>query len=263
MSDSNDSLFNNTEQEEKVNTAEETPTQEENTTTPETDGGQQEQQVSSNAFDQLLAGITSADGRQKYSSVEDALKSLPHAQSHISQLEDDNKQLKSQMEQMQEQLSKMSKYEELLANQQASQGNQNDNSGGGLDEAKIAQLVQQQMTAAEKQKSAQQNAQTVVKELSELFGDQQAASKAFAEKARELEVDESFLSDMARRSPKAVLSYFSTNQTKTPKSTQSDVNTTSFQSKPEQPKGKLYGKTSDLIANWRASAESVNSKRNQ
>src|SRR6056297_3468450 len=147
MSEENSNLFNSFEQEqEKKAPAEETPKQEETATTPQPDGGES-QQPDKNALDQMLAGITSADGRQKYSSVEDALGALPHAQKHISQLEQENKELKENMARLEERLEQMSKYEELLA-KQPSQDSQSDNSGKGLDEATIAELVQQQLTQA-------------------------------------------------------------------------------------------------------------------
>lgn len=251
-------LFGNSEQKEQP--AQETPKQEEQATSPETGGEQQQSHTGS--FDQLLSGIKSADGRQKYSSVEDALKSMPHAQEHISQLERENREYKEKMSQVEELQQKIQRYEELLA-KGPSQDSQSDNSGQGLDEATVSELVQRELTAAQQKQQYQKNGQAVVSALTDKFGSQQAAEEAFAKKAEELDVDTSFLTDLAYRSPKAVLSYFNTSSASAPAKPKGDVNTAQFQQEPKQQEHRLYGRSGDLVSNWRASAENVKKKLGQ
>jgi cell fate (sporulation/competence/biofilm development) regulator YlbF (YheA/YmcA/DUF963 family) len=43
------------------------------------------------AADQLLGAIVNSEGKQKYASVEDALKATAAAQEHIRRLEEENK----------------------------------------------------------------------------------------------------------------------------------------------------------------------------
>ncbi len=51
----------------------------------------------SSAYDTMLQGIQTTDGRQKYATISDALNSIPHKDQHISTLESENSVLREEL----------------------------------------------------------------------------------------------------------------------------------------------------------------------
>ena len=197
---------------------------------------------------------------KKYASVEKALEALPHAQKHISTLEEETKLLRQQLEELKQ--AKVAQ-EELLQyikeNQQATNGKVEETaSRPSLDVSDISKLVQQELSKAEQQKIAQANAAKVREALVAKFGDK--AQEMWEGKAKELGIGTDFLNEAAIRSPKAVLAYFNiSDKPSTPAPSKGSVNTAGFAGVPDNtPKRSIftYSDTRSLVDAWRAAKPS-------
>jgi len=200
----------------------------------------------SDAYATMLGSIKSDDGRVKYATVSDALSSIPHAQSHINSIEEENARLK-------EELAKRASVEEALAQLANKPEPVEPPSPSGPQEQDISALIDQrldQRTAAQK---AQDNQTAVVTKLGELYGDN--AEAEYIRIAGELGVDVGFLNDMAASAPLAVLKYFDEKPAAPRPTTEGSVNTEAFSQRPQNPqehKSVMFGaSTDDLIGAWR------------
>lgn len=233
------------------------PTTQEAPSVPQEEKQAEAVQQSSDPYGDLLKSITSQDGRQKYATVSDALNSLPHAQSHISTLEEKLRVEQEKAQQLQEQLEKAAKMEDVLS--QVAQKNSTESPSGEINEQQVMGLVEQFITNKEKQQSALHNQKEVALQLSQQFGAK--AEEAYNQKAEELGIDVQFLNDMAARSPKAVLSYFgSVTQTSPQKTPTSSFNTASMGTSTQSNRGAnplLTGNTADMQAEWNRIADKV------
>lgn len=165
------------------------------------------QQAPAPAQPQLPPEVANVVGEgKKYASVEAALASVPHAQNHISQLEQENQTLKQQLEEMQGKVQQATTADDILAQITASQKPDGDQpvQTAGLDEQAVLQLLEKREAA----KRAEQNQTAVTKELVTKYGDETKAVEALQTKAEELGVDFDYMKELAARSPKAVLTYF-------------------------------------------------------
>jgi hypothetical protein len=135
------------------------------------------------------------DGK-KYSSVEDALKSVPHAQKHIQTLE-------SELAAAREELSKRRTTEELLDEIKSGIQPQATPAGAEFDQDKLLQLVDQTLEFKERQKSAKNNAESVASKFTEKFGSK--AEEVYNTVARESGLTVQQLNSLAASSPKIVL----------------------------------------------------------
>lgn len=135
------------------------------------------------------------DGK-KYSSIEDALKSVPHAQKHIQTLE-------SELAAAREELTKRKTTEELLDEIKSGIQPQGTPAGTEFDQDKLLQLVDQTLEYKEKQKSAKTNAESVASKFTEKYG--QKAEEVYNTVARESGLTVQQLNSLAASSPKIVL----------------------------------------------------------
>jgi hypothetical protein len=211
-----------------------------------------------NPYEDLLKGIVTEDGRQKYATVSDAINALPHAQSHISKLEQENSA-------MREQLEKAKGVDEVL--QQLNKGQaQETPSVQGLDEATAAKLFQQMLAETEEKGRIEANLHDADAAMRDKFGDK--AKDVMAAKAQELGVGAEFMKSMAAESPAAFKQLFGIDK-KGPQGSghvTSSINTTQMVDTPisteEAPKSVMgSGKTSDIVAAWNRIGEQV--KANQ
>lgn len=202
-----------------------------------------------NKFEDLLASIK-VDGRQKYSSVEDALKSLPHANDHISKLEEELASMKAELE-------KRKSVEEVLAEleeRRKTETNSTDQSDSKLDPESIQALVNEQLTAAREQERAQSNMTTVIDALKKEYGDQ--AEKKFYEIGEANGLSKDFLHQMAQTSPQAVIALAGVGGgSAAPAKTQGNVNTETLKPQPEEKSAKISANPTDkdLLRAWRNS----------
>lgn len=213
--------------------------------------------VTPDPYADLLKTITNDSGVQKYGTVSDALNALPHAQSHIKTIEQENAQMKEQMASLQEQVEKMNKIEDTIA--QLTANKESEQPSETLSQQQVMELVQAQLNQTKQQENALHNQKTVAQTLSEQFGDK--AEEVYNAKAQELGIDVNFLNDLAAKSPVAVLSYFKGAEVQVPsKSLEGSVNTDAFNTPPPTPKGRnpmLVGSsTADVLAAWENAGKS-------
>jgi len=191
---------------------------------------------------------------KKYSDVNKALESIPHAQEHISRLEEELAAARAKIE-------ATTSIEETLKSFQ-SQKEQDTPTSQPIDPNEIDSLIEQKLTQKEVARVQSANMDSVASKLVEQFGDKDKAEEAFDNKAKELGVDVSYLNNLAATSPKAVFQLFGTNvkaqsSTATTSSVNTEVfNSTSNKSKPI-PQVLSGGSTQDLMGAWNAAKESV------
>lgn len=204
-------------------------------------------------FDKMLQGITNQEGKPKYSSVQQALGSIPHAQKHINQLEQDNQSLKDEIASLKEQVDEYKQkaerfgtVEELLEQQEQK----------GLTQEQLDEYLEQKLAQRETVKNVQQNQRDVVNSLVEMYGDKATAEKEFMALQNDLGVD---LTQLAGQSPKAVLRYFKKPESKVPDKFDGQSNK-KFQPQGEKPKARMPRTTQESVSQWREVGEAVRKK---
>jgi hypothetical protein len=194
------------------------------------------------------------DGK-KYSSVEDALKSVPHAQKHIQTLE-------SELAQLKEEVAKRRTAEELLDEIKSGiRTSEITPQPVGLDKNELAQVVNQTIEMREAQRTAKQNADSVVAKFKDKFGD--TAEQAYVTLAKESGLSVQQLNNLAATSPSAVLRLAGlvNGEPAVAAKTTSSVNTEAFsgnkQTEQRSARVKQGATTKDLVEAWRAAGEKV------
>lgn len=111
--------------------------------------------------------------------------------------------LKREMDGMREDLSSLLNSRDVLEQIKKEKGTGSTFTGNtpSLKAEDISRLIQQEMSAVEKQRTAQQNIEVANNKLKEIYGDQ--AKQKIEDKARELGVGVDFLRDTASKSPTA------------------------------------------------------------
>ena len=208
----------------------------------------QEPVQTTDAYADLLASITSADGRQKYNDVESALKSLPHANEHISKLE-------QEMEQLREELQKRASAEEVLQRLESKTQEQSESpSTGTVDLAQIEQLVDSRLTARQTAELQAANMKSVTSKVAEVYGDK--AEEVFYSTAKEAGLSMEQVNTLAATAPAAVLKLMGVGSKPSgmPAKTSSSVNTEAFVgNSQDRPSSKVpFGaSTKDMVQAWR------------
>lgn len=185
---------------------------------------------------------------KKYASVEKALEALGHSQTHIARIEADNAELRAKAEKAVDSEKLYETVQELL------KGSRQTN-GEVLDAAALEGLLDRKLTEREQRTVENSNAASVKQALITKFGDAETAQKMFDEKAKELGIGVGFLTDLAKKSPKAVLEYFGAKAAPSASPTRTTVNSEqlSTQKRDDPPKSVMGGATNDqLMAAWRA-----------
>lgn len=134
---------------------------------------------------------------KKYASVDDALKSVPHAQKHINTLEEELATVKAE-------LVKRRTTEDLLAELKAS-GNTNDGTPpqNNITPERLQEIVNQTIEQNAANSVAQSNIQKVTSTLTEKYGDK--AEATFIALAQESGMSIANLNRLSATSPNAVL----------------------------------------------------------
>lgn len=193
---------------------------------------------------------------KKYQSVDDALKSVPHAQKHIQTLEQELAQVK-------EELTKRKTAAELLDEVKSGFLPENTPQAVEFDQDKLVQIVNQTITQKELQKQAQTNASSVAEKFKATFGEQ--AETVYTTLAKDSGLSVAQLNMLASTSPNAVLKLAGLDKRESvPAKTSSSINTESIRSNPSGdqlsarvPKGAT---TRDLTNAWRIAGEKVKQK---
>jgi len=191
------------------------------------------------------------DGK-KYSSVEDALKSVPHAQKHIQTLE-------SELATLKEELMKRRTTEELLDEIKSGVQPKENLQGVEFDQDKLMQLVDQTLEVKERQRLAKTNASQVAAKFTEKFGTE--AETVYKSVARENGLSEQQLNSLAASSPNVVLKLAGLAEAKTApvSKSSSSINTQSLNQKVDpsalSARVKQGATTKDLVNAWRIAGE--------
>lgn len=190
------------------------------------------------------------EGR-KYATVEQAVASIPHAQSHISKLE-------SELTQLREELGKRQTTQQILddfkSNMQPSPGMTTPKE---VSQDEIAKLVEQIVTQNEVKKQAEYNSKSVVNKFVELYG-QDKAKEQFVKLSQETGLPLSELNRLASTSPSAFfkLAGIGTTTSATPAKIGSDVTTPPSSAVPVS--SAVAGNSSkDLLDAWKRAGEKV------
>jgi hypothetical protein len=195
-------------------------------------GASQEQAPAGNndqvpAVDQLLGSIVNAEGKQKYASVEEALKGLSSAQEHISRLEQENTTFKQETEKsttLQDVLNAMKPQPEGDVAPAANQ----------IDEATIAQLLEKVVERKDTATTQKANAASVATKFRELHGEQ--AEAKYYEAAANIGMSKGDINSLAASNPTAVFAMLGVNaKQETPRgSLNGSINPSEFQQKPQE-----------------------------
>lgn len=170
----------------------------------------------SNPFADKLMAIQREDGTPKYDSVEAALEALPHANQHISTLEQELLALREEKEQQQAELLRakgaLEAVDRLVPQGQPNPVNAEPPAAatpqeeavdvtGIARQAALDAVNQDRAVAVEKA-----NLDSVVNQISQQFGE--SAEQRFYGKAQELGMSKEEINALARIKPKAVLALF-------------------------------------------------------
>ena len=211
-----------------------------------------EDQNSSQAFATLLESIKDGE-RQKYASVEDALKSIPNAQDHIKSLEEKNRELEEKLKEAKAVDDLMAKLEEKATSQaNQPQGEQ------VFDEGKLDEVLTAKLAQREQQSKAQANVAKVIDTLTEKYGDK--AEAVYEKLAVDAGVGVSFLNEMSAKSPAAVLKLAGVTEVapqKQPGKIDTSIRSEALQKSNEEKSSrvKMVGASSDdLVQAWRNTA---------
>lgn len=141
---------------------------------------------------------------KKYQSVDDALRSVPHAQKHIQSLE-------AELAVLKEEVTKRRTTEELL--DEIKSGflpNEATTETVGLDKEELANVVNKTIEFREAQQRARNNTQSIANKFKEKFGE--TAQSAYEALARDSGLSLQQLNTLAATSPNAVLKLAGLNQ---------------------------------------------------
>lgn len=196
---------------------------------------------------------------KKYRTAEEALKALPHAQSHIKTLEEEAKQLR-------EELAKRKAAEELLDEFKSSGFQQQSavDPQPAVQPEAIEAIVASILSKKEAATIAQRNISTVVSSFEQAFGDKAKAEEVYNKVAEESGLSIEDMNRLAATSPEAVLRLagITKKQDGVLGKVHSTVNPESLSSENTKPadlsaKVKQWASTKDLVGAWRAAGEKV------
>lgn len=211
-------------------------------------------QVTPEIEEQVPEVVTELVGSdKKYKSVEDALKSIPHAQSHIQKLEEEAAQLR-------EELAKRKSTEELLDELKAT-GLPEKTPPATFDSESLVKVVEGVLSQREVQAKAKQNVESVIAAFNTQYGEK--GPEMYKKVAEESGLHLESLNNLAANSPAAVLKLAGITQvSQTPGKTTSSVNTEAFKSQPTSSNIRVKpvgASTKDLVAAWKAAGEAIKS----
>ena len=163
----------------------------------------------SDPFADKLQEIRNENGEPKYKDVQTALDALKNSQAFIEQLKREKRELEESHAATKSELEKMGTIDDYVnrlkpSTPQADPSKTVTPQGdGGLSEEKIAQLLEQQLSARERQNQAATNLNAVVSKLTETHGEN--ASEFIKQRARELSTTPEKLKEMAMDNPTLAL----------------------------------------------------------
>lgn len=215
------------------------------------------QQNQSPDYNQMLGMIVNAEGKPKYSTVEDALKGASHAQVHIANLEQELAALKANGDNSR-------KIDDVI-NALQSQSQETPNSDDGqlqLSATDIQNLVKNAVKDINSQTTKEQNIKEVTGKFRELYGDK--ASETLYSKAEDLGMSKEDINSLIAKNPTAAFRVLGVDTQAKPDidPIKGDVNTENFQHRqePEIKSSMGYVSTKTLTDNWLASKKKTNKR---
>jgi hypothetical protein len=178
----------------------------------------QESNSSNDVVADLLSQIVNAEGVQKYSTIEEALKGTVNGQQHITKLEEENRKYR-------EEIDKRMSAEQVLAELKAKEKPDEKPSTEFSPEA-LQELVDKRLEARTESEKAKANEDLVQSAMRKEFGEK--SNEIVSAKAKGLGLTPEALRELSQASPQAVLTMFglaSTKQESVPTRLNSGVNT--------------------------------------
>lgn len=188
---------------------------------------------SNQPFADLLGSIKNERGEPKYKDVQTALEALRHSQEFIPQLKQDKEATEAKLNALAVEVERLKNIEQSITQlTQQQQAQQQTTAPASISEEAVANLINQTLSAKEKQALASNNLNTVVSKVQQAFGED--AEKTFYSKATELGMTAEQINSLAAQSPTAVLKLFGiegkpSNQTSGNPINQGSVNTAGLQ----------------------------------
>lgn len=194
---------------------------------------------------------------KKYASVEEALKSVPHAQKFIDEL-------KNEVSTLKEEVNKRKAIEEVISEFRNGLPTQEETATTApqLSQEALMNLVSQAIEAKETQKTAKQNTDKVVAKMIEKFGDK--AEAEYIRIARENGLNIQMMNALASKSPDAILKLAGfDNATNQSTKMNSSVNTEAFtgtKTTDLSARVRQGATTKDMVSAWHIAGEKVKQK---
>lgn len=205
----------------------------------------------------LLAQITAEDGRQKYTSIPDALKGLQHSQSHIKNLE-------KELAELREAVTKQKGVEEILEKITNTNKGPETPATPQLDVNTISSLIEQTLEKRTKKDVQDNNTRTVISSMQKVFGEE--AEKIFIKAAQENGLTVAQMNSLAAASPNAVLKLVgigAKKESELPSKPTNVINTQALSSVPSTSTASIRvpsgSRTKDVVAGWRAAGNALKS----
>lgn len=176
---------------------------EQNKDTPETPANPQTDPLAD-----LLREIRNEQGEQKYKDIPTALKALANSQQFIRQLQEEKRSVEEEKERVRAELEKMGTIDDYVKrlqpnNATADQPKETPKGDGGLSEERVAQLLEERLTARERQAVATANLSQVETHLKQTHGER--AAEFLKQRASELNISVTDLKELAMKTPSAAL----------------------------------------------------------
>lgn len=191
---------------------------------------------------------------KKYQSVNDALRSVPHAQKHIQTLE-------AELAQTKEELTKRKTTQDLL--DELKSGIQSGTTAPNVefDQDRIEAIAVQVVEQRDRQAKANANVGTVINAFDSMYGEK--GKEMYVKLAEDSGLPLSALNSLAASSPTAVLKLAgitSKQEIAIPGKTQSSVNTEALSNQSQQTLSARVGKSNssrDVLNAWKIAGEKV------
>ena len=209
------------------------------------------------AADQLLSAIVNSEGKQKYGTVEDALKATAAAQEHIRRLEEENTTFRQEVEKS---TTLQSVLDAMKPREESASAPAEPTSSIGEDD--VAQLLEGMLNKRETEATAKSNVSKVTSAFVEKHGVE--AEAKYYESATALGFTNSEINELAARNPAAVFKMFGIDDKPAPvaKPLRSSVGAGNLSdNKPQQPTfNPFQGGTSPSVEAFRKSKAATNER---
>ncbi len=212
-------------------------------------------------YTKSLGAIVTADGRQKYNSVDDALNSIVPAQSHIVNLEHEAQNKDDQILELTNQLEKAKGAEELAEIIRSKPGEPSIPApDSGLKREEVADLVISAMKTEEIRKARATNIDKAVTTLVAHFGSTDDTEKAYRKLAEDKGLSVNILNEIAAQSPDELIRMFGVDVASKPAEkiaptfNPSVITAQQDGTKTETPSVMGGANTEQLVKAWRAAA---------